>query len=94
MDSLGIALGDFVVVPLDVHVAGVLEVSVGGVVSFLFSDVSVLQVVKGLDESVQRIVGFNLQGDCVEDGLSERSGVDSLDLSNDILLSGIGNSQD
>lgn len=43
------------------------------VVNLLFGDVSVLQIMKGAKESVQRIVGLNLQGDGVKDGLSKRS---------------------
>lgn len=80
LDSLGVALGDFLVVSLDVDVAGILEGSVALVVNFLFSDVSVFQIVEGAEESVQRIAGFDLQCDCVQNGLSDGSGIDSLDL--------------
>jgi hypothetical protein len=52
LDSLGITDSDLGIVPVDVKVASLLEVSVRLVIDFLFSNVSVLQVVKGAKKSV------------------------------------------
>jgi hypothetical protein len=88
LDSLGGALGEVLVVGGDVGVAGGLEVPVCGVGFLLLGDVSVLQVVEGADEGVEGVPGLELEGDGVEQGLSEGGGVDSVDESDVIVFSG------
>ena len=88
LDSLGGAFGEVLIVGGDVGVAGGLEVPVGGVGFLLFGDVPVLQIVEGANEGVKGVSGLELECDRIEQGLSECGGIDSVDESNVIILSG------
>jgi len=88
LDSLGGAFSEVLIVGGDVSIAGGLEIPVCGVGFLLFGDVSVLQIVEGADEGIKGVSGLELECDRIEQGLSEGGGIDSVDESNVIILSG------
>lgn len=73
------------------NVASVLEIVVLAIILLLFGDVSVLKIVKSVQESFKGLVSLELEPNGVEQGSAEGSGINLLDLVYDFLLGGEGN---
>lgn len=78
-DSLLVGVCKVGIVCFNVDIATHLIISVSSVVLLLFSDVPVLKVGQGGEESIQRIASLQLKVDGIKDGSSESALVNSLD---------------
>jgi len=65
-DSLGIGIGNILVVMGDVYGTHVLEISMVRVILLLFSNVSILKVVEGVQESVNWLTSLQLEENGIE----------------------------